>query len=236
MNKKMIFMLFVLCGMMTSPYTYADRVIRVLVLYPQWLKNSLNDTALNSMINTRIDWANQAFSSSGSDVSLKLLGHQVYNADHNEEVSQALLDGLVLDEGHMALRDAYKPTVTVYLTKGTPSANSILCGKAFFPQHSSTRRGVKIYDPEAAFYGVSAVAYDCASYVLAHEVGHNMGMAHSKKQGDSGTPIPESRGWGVDYSFVTVVAYSSAFGNAPKSSARVYLFSISAISNFSGVA
>ena len=62
----------------------------------------------------------------------------------------------------------------------------------------------------------------CPEYVLAHEMGHNMGLAHSVAQGDEGYSYPFARGYRVedlDNGFSTVMAYSTA------TAGKVYKFS-----------
>ena len=68
-------------------------------------------------------------------------------------------------------------------------------------------------------YGYSIVGHVCTSS-FAHELGHNLTLGHSHKQGSNGGLYPWGRGHGVDNTFVTTMAYNSAY-NAP----RVQMFS-----------
>ncbi|MDO6446908.1 Calx-beta domain-containing protein [Colwellia sp. 1_MG-2023] len=68
----------------------------------------------------------------------------------------------------------------------------------------------------------SHTSIDCSDYVNAHEMGHNMGLAHSLAQGDEGYSFPFARGYRVedlDNGFSTVMAYSTA------TAGKVYKFS-----------
>ncbi|WP_300319045.1 M12 family metallo-peptidase [Idiomarina sp.] len=57
----------------------------------------------------------------------------------------------------------------------------------------------------------SHTSITCGDYVNAHELGHNMGLAHSLAQGDTGYAFPYARGHGQVNDFVTVMAYDSAY-------------------------
>ena len=62
----------------------------------------------------------------------------------------------------------------------------------------------------------AVVGPNCGPNAMAHELGHNMGLNHSRRQGDtSGTRYRYGVGYGVDNVFVDMMAYQSAFGNAP---------------------
>ena len=63
---------------------------------------------------------------------------------------------------------------------------------------------------------VGAVGIDGSDELtLPHEVGHLMGLVHSKVQGNADGAFPWSRGHGVAGNFVTTMGYASAFDEAP---------------------
>ncbi|MDE1462231.1 zinc-dependent metalloprotease [Spartinivicinus poritis] len=64
----------------------------------------------------------------------------------------------------------------------------------------------------------------CGEYVTSHELGHNMGLLHSRKQDGSGGTYPYALGHGEQGKFVTIMAYQSAY-NVNYWKGKVYKFS-----------
>lgn len=178
----------------------------VLVVYSQQVEDQYG-ASLEGEISNRIEWTNSAFESSDVDIKLNLVGSDLLELPNNHEVSSKLLNSLYKHEDLLEIANVHKPDLTVYLTH----ASSDYCGYAkTFPIIQK-----RLYSQHFPFHGISVVGVDCQYSVFAHEIGHNLGAAHSKEQGEEGYPIRPNRGYGVFGEFVTVMAYRSAFGNAP---------------------
>ncbi|GGP95588.1 leucine-rich repeat domain-containing protein [Shewanella ulleungensis] len=66
----------------------------------------------------------------------------------------------------------------------------------------------------------SHTSIDCGDYVMAHELGHNMGLMHSRRQNSYGATFSFALGYGINYDFTTVMAYEGVFA-----ASKIYKFS-----------
>lgn len=60
----------------------------------------------------------------------------------------------------------------------------------------------------------AVVSIDCHDSVFIHELGHNFGLLHSRRQDGEGGTFHFALGHGVDDNFVTIMPYASEFGEA----------------------
>lgn len=195
-----------------QPTASGSSVIDVMVVYNE-AADALYDGDAQTRINHLIDVSNQIYKSSGASMSLRLVHSErvSYEAGYD---SQTAIDHIT-DQSHPAFTDiadlrAEHGADLVVLMR--PYLDDGYCGLAWLGglgtngdfSHSSEKD-----------YGYSHVSIDCGTYTLAHEIGHNMGLNHSRKQDTTGATFDFALGHGVDNDFVTVMAYSSAF-NASK--------------------
>ena len=184
-----------------------ETVIKALALYTQSLDDLYSDTDLR--IQHLFNVTNDILQTSGLDFEIELVhlervdypdGFGMTTAlDHITQVQHTAFSNV------RALRDQVAADVVILFR---PYANDGYCGYAWIGGYQSNGDFSNPVEPD---YAYSAVAADCSDYTLVHELGHNMGLTHSRRENPNGGSLPYGTGYGVDNDFVTIMATASEF-------------------------
>ena len=161
----------------------------LLVLYDNYTKNYFSGDPQTAMANW-VSQMNAAYRDSQVDIQLRLVGvrpSSVGGADMG-----AILGNLRVDSAAIALRDQLGADFVSYVHERGA------CGVGYVAVDKNWTWNV--------------TGPNCGPMVMAHELGHNMGLNHSRKQGDtSGARFRYGVGYGVQNTFVDIMAYEGVF-------------------------
>ncbi|MCU7906029.1 MAG: carbohydrate binding domain-containing protein [Candidatus Thiodiazotropha sp. (ex Epidulcina cf. delphinae)] len=177
---------------------YSAQRVDLLVLYTDEARLQDPDAAISAMVS----YANQALQNSGVDMQFRVVHLSKINFSGDGSTSSTALTRLRSNQDVAALREQYGADLVTLVT--APN----YCGIAYVG-YGNPDTG-ELASRVADSVPFSVVGAPCTS-AFAHELGHNMGLGHSYAQRSRGGVWPWARGHGVRNSFVTVMAYASAY-------------------------
>ena len=175
--------------------------IRLLVLYNAEAAKSGASEAETKIIH-KVAVSNKIYKDSGVGIYIEIAAIVPYAINNTMSSSKALVT-YSSDPKVRKLRETYQADEVVLFRD---FANDGRCGTSYLN---------RALNPSLAY---AHVTIGCPSYVLAHELGHTMGLAHSAHDPQQGR-TRYARGYGQENDFSTVMAYSR--GQAKK----IYKFS-----------
>ncbi len=189
--------------------------IDLLVLHPP-------KSVLNTDIITRVasmeHYANTALENSNANIRFRVVKIEEINLS-NPKTDGATLRALKSSQKAQELRAKYGADLVTMITPTGP-----YCGVGYILGGYNH----KMYSGHKN-YGFNVVADRCIT-AFAHELGHNLGLGHSAKQGSTGGLYRWGRGHGEQNDFVTTMAYTSAYN-----ARRVQVFSNPEITKCNGL-
>jgi hypothetical protein len=166
---------------------------------------------INTKINQLISFSNQVYSQNGINITLRLAGTKNLG-NYAITPSEGWLNAVTNSSWVQGMRNDWNADMIAVLGTGESAGQPglISCGIAWVGQGSNGN----LYNSSGNnMYSISAV--DCGATTFVHELGHNMGNGHSRKQGDtSGGVYVDGMGHGVQNLFASIMAYPHVFGSA----------------------
>lgn len=205
---------------LTLPALAASTVVDVLVVYTDGAA-ALYGGDPTTRINQIFQVTNQIYADSGVDLEVRVAKTMKvsYTDDNGAETA---LNAITFNQdaafsGVAAAREQYKADMVVLYRPFKQIHGS--CGVAWVGGgNGGMSSGHK------AYMFAHVAINSCGDFVTAHELGHNMGLKHSRKQDGVGGVLHYALGHGVVGSFTTIMAYQNEF-NVDYWDGKVYKFS-----------
>jgi len=225
MNSKKYISVFIAFTMMvfTNSVLAANAVIDVLVVYSKGTADAYGGNP-TTRINQLFQVTNQIYKDSNVNLEIRVAKTMMVNYTDDNAADIALNDITYAKNsvfsGVAAAREQAKADMVIFYRPFKSVQGS--CGIAWIGGQGTNG---DFSNPSIKNYMFAHIAINsCGDFVTAHELGHNMGLRHSRKQDGSGGTFSYALGYGIVNQFTTIMAYQSEF-NVDYWAGKLYKFS-----------
>jgi hypothetical protein len=212
---------------LAAPSFAANNVIDVLVVYTKGVADIYGGDP-TTRINQLFQVTNQIYLDSGVELEVRVANALMVEYTDDNTAETALHD--ITYNRHPAFN-------SVAEARAQANADMVIFYRPYKAIHGNcglawvggVDAGGDFSNPTLKDFMFAHIAFDgCGDFMTAHELGHSMGLRHSRKQDGKGGAFHYALGHGEDNKFTTIMAYQSVF-NVDYWEGKVYKFSSPAL-------